>query len=126
MITFNTRKVVLSLAVVAGVSLLGACADKPGSKGWCEDMSAKSKGEWTGYEAKTYAAHCVLGSTTIGSEAWCENLKETPKGEWTTQEVADYVKYCVVDQVTQETPSRRRSRRLYTFPCTAVQVTIRE
>ena len=64
-------------------------------------MSAKSKGEWTGDEAKAYAAHCVLESTTIGSEAWCEDLKATPKGEWTTQEVADYAKYCVVDQVSQ-------------------------
>ena len=97
----TTRKIALSIAVVAGVSLLSACADKPGSKGWCEDMSAKSKGDWTGDEAKTYAAHCVLESTTIGSQAWCKNLKETPKGEWTTQEVADYAKYCVVDQVSQ-------------------------
>ena len=69
MMTLNTRKAALSLAVVASVSLLGACADKPGSKGWCEDMSAKSKGEWTGDEAKTYAAHCVLESTTISSRA---------------------------------------------------------
>ena len=53
----NTLKVALSLVVVASVSLLGACADKPGSEGWCEDMSAKSKGEWTRDEAKTYAAH---------------------------------------------------------------------
>ena len=45
MMTLNTRKVALSLAVVVGVSLLGAGADKPESKGWCEDMSAKSKGE---------------------------------------------------------------------------------
>ena len=97
----NTRKVALSLAVVAGVAVLSACADKPGSKGWCDDMSAKSKSEWTGDEAKTYAAHCVLESTTICSETLCENLKETPKGEWTTQEVADYAKYCVVDQATQ-------------------------
>ena len=64
-------------------------------------MTAKRKGEWTGDEAKTYGAHCVLESTTIGSEAWCENLKETPKGECTTQEVADYAKYCVIDQVSQ-------------------------
>ena len=93
----NTRKIALSMVVVAGVSLLGACMDKPGSAGWCEGMSAKSKGEWTGDEAKTYATHCVLDSTTIGSEAWCSNLNETPKGEWTTQEVADYAKYCVVN-----------------------------
>ena len=94
------QKVALSTVVVASVLLLGACMDKPGSKGWCEDMSAKSKGEWTGDEAKTYATHCVLESTTIGSETWCNNLSETPKGEWTTQEVADYAKYCVVDKAT--------------------------
>ena len=87
--------------MAAGISLLGACAEKPGSEGWCEDMSAKSKGEWTSDEAKTCATHCVLESTIIGSEAWCDNLKETPKGEWTTQEVADYAEYCVVDPVTQ-------------------------
>ena len=81
MMIANTRKVALSLAIVASDSLLGACADKPGSKGWCEDMSAKSKGEWTGDEAKTYAAHCVLESTTISRKAWCDNLQETPKGE---------------------------------------------
>ena len=45
MMIANTRKVAISLAIVASDSLLGACADKPGSKGWCEDMSAKSKGE---------------------------------------------------------------------------------
>ena len=44
MMIANTRKVAISLAIVASDSLLGACADKPGSKGWCEDMSAKSKG----------------------------------------------------------------------------------
>ena len=43
MMIANTRKVALSLAIVASDSLLRACADKPGSKGWCEDMSAKSK-----------------------------------------------------------------------------------
>ena len=86
---------------MANVSLLGACADKPASKGWFEDMSAKSKGEWIGDEAKTCFTHCVPESTTIGSEFWCENLKETPKGEWTTQEVADYAKHCAVDQVSQ-------------------------
>ena len=101
MMTSNTRKIAVSLAMAAGITLLSACADKLGSEGWCEDMSAKSKGEWTGDEAKTYATHCVLESTTIGSKAWCDNLKETPKGEWTTQEVADYAKSCVVDQVTQ-------------------------
>jgi len=36
----DTRKVLLLLAVLARVSLFGFCADKPGSKGKCEDMSA--------------------------------------------------------------------------------------
>ena len=40
----DTRKVLLLLAVLARVSLFGFCADKPGSKGKCEDMSAKSEG----------------------------------------------------------------------------------
>ena len=92
------RQMSLSLVAVASVALLSACADKTGSEGWCETMSAKSKSEWTGEEAKSYAAHCVLDSTTIGSDTWCENLKETPKGDWTTQEVADYAQYCVVGQ----------------------------
>ena len=34
MLNSNTRKVALSLTIVASDSLLGACADKPGSKGW--------------------------------------------------------------------------------------------
>ena len=91
------RRITYAFALLAGAALISGCADKPGSEGWCNDMSAKSKGEWTGDEAKTYAKHCVLESTTIGSEAWCNNLNETPKGEWTTQEVADYAKHCVVN-----------------------------
>ena len=66
---------------MANVSLLGACADTPGSKGWFEDMSAKSKGEWTDDEAKICFAHCLPESTPIGSEVWYESLKETFKGE---------------------------------------------
>ena len=45
MMTLNTRKVALSIAVVVGVNLLGACADKPGSRVRCEDMIVKSKRE---------------------------------------------------------------------------------
>ena len=90
------RSTLLAILAITGLGLQG-CTDKPGSEGWCETMSAKSKSEWTGEEAKTYAKHCVFDSTTIGSEAWCNNLNETPKGEWTTQEVADYAKHCIVD-----------------------------
>jgi hypothetical protein len=95
------RSLTLKVIFIAGaLGILGACADKPGSEGWCNAMSDKNKSEWTGSDAKTFATHCVLESTTIGSEAWCNGLKETPKGEWTTQEVADFAKYCVVDQVS--------------------------
>ena len=86
---------------MANVSLLDACADKPASKGWFEDMSAKNKGEWTGDEAKTCFMHCVPESTKIGNEVWCEKLRKKPEGLWTTQKVAHYAKYCVVDQVSQ-------------------------
>ena len=33
MMTSNTRKIAVSLAMAAGITLLGACADKPGSEG---------------------------------------------------------------------------------------------
>jgi hypothetical protein len=94
------KKVAYTLAVISTIGLLTAC-NEPGSQGWCDTMSEKSKSDWTGSDTKTYAAHCVLESTTIGSEAWCENLNETPKGEWTTEEVAEYAKYCVVSQITE-------------------------
>ena len=94
------RAALLATFALTGLLLQG-CADKPGSEGWCSTMSAKSKSEWTGEEAKTYAKHCVFESTTIGSEAWCNNLNETPKGEWTTQEVADYAKHCIVEAPKQ-------------------------
>ena len=94
------QKIALTLAAISTIGLLTAC-NEPGSQGWCDTMSEKSKSEWTGSDTKTYAAHCVLESTTIGSEAWCDNLNETPKGEWTTEEVAEYAKYCVVSQISQ-------------------------
>ena len=90
----------IGLVLVASV-IITACADKPGSEGWCQAMGEKSKSEWTGADAKTYASHCVIDSTTIGSEAWCDNLKATPKGEWTTQEVADFAQYCLVEAGSQ-------------------------
>ena len=99
--TRHHQKFIAAAALATGLVLASGCTDKPGSQGWCDQMSAKSKGDWTGDETKTFAAHCVFERTTIGSEAWCDNLNETPKGEWTTQEVADYAKYCVVEQITQ-------------------------
>ena len=85
--------------LLATTGMIAACTDKPGSEGWCQTMGETNKSEWTGADAKTYATHCLIASTTIGSEAWCDNLKEKPKGEWTTQEVADFAQYCVVEAV---------------------------
>jgi len=31
-----------------------------GSEEWCEKLSKKPKGEWTGDEAGSYAKHCVM------------------------------------------------------------------
>ena len=33
------------LTAMTAILLMVGCADKPGSNDWCEDMSAKSKGE---------------------------------------------------------------------------------
>jgi hypothetical protein len=89
------------IGVLTASAIITACADKPGSEGWCQTMGEKSKSEWTGSDTKTYATHCLIESTTIGSEAWCDDLKEKPKGEWMTQEVADFAQYCVVEAVQQ-------------------------
>ena len=67
----------MAMSVIAiGSALFVGCTDKPGSAGWCEQMSGKTKSEWAGEDAKTFASHCVFESTTIGSESWCENLNE--------------------------------------------------
>ena len=52
-------------------------------------MSAKSKSEWTGEEAKTYAKHCVFESTTIGSEA-VQQPGRNAKRRMDDARVADY------------------------------------
>ena len=46
------QPILLATFATAGLLLQG-CTDKPGSEGWCNTMSAKSKSEWTGEEAKT-------------------------------------------------------------------------
>ena len=50
------------MLAIAAVGLLAACAPEVGSKGWCDKMSAKPKGDWTVNEATDYAKHCVLGT----------------------------------------------------------------
>ncbi len=62
------KKIALTLAAISTIGLLTAC-NEPGSQGWCDTMSEKSKHS-DNQDTKTYAAHCVLESTTIGSEAW--------------------------------------------------------
>lgn len=53
------KKVGLLLACCA---LLTACAPEVGSKGWCEDMKEKPKGDWSANEASDFAKHCVFTS----------------------------------------------------------------
>jgi hypothetical protein len=49
------------LACCLGLAFaVSACAPKVGSKEWCEKMSDKPKGEWTGDEAKDYAKNCLF------------------------------------------------------------------
>ena len=48
------------IVTITGILLLTACAPQVGSKKWCENLSAKSKGDWTINEAKDYAVHCIF------------------------------------------------------------------
>lgn len=84
------------LFALFSLSLLVACADKPGSEPWCIAKKEQAKSEWSGKDAKTFAKHCLLDSQTIGSEDWCKNLEETPKGDWSATEAGDYAKHCVI------------------------------
>ena len=81
---------------LASALLLAGCEAKVGSERWCKNLSEKPKSEWSLGEAKDYAAHCLIESTTIGSEAWCEKMDDKPKGDWTASEATDYAKHCVV------------------------------
>jgi len=76
---------------------LTGCADEPGSAPWCETKGEQSKSEWSMDDAATYAAHCVLDSTTIGSKSWCADLDKTDKGNWSANEASSYAKYCIVN-----------------------------
>lgn len=96
----QTKQATALLISMTAMLLVAGCADKPGSEGWCSTLSERDKSSWTGEEAKTYARHCILESTTVGSDAWCDKLEKTPKGDWTTQEVADYAQYCTVKKMT--------------------------
>jgi len=55
----RNRLFVLGL-MFAAILAVSACSPEVGSPEWCEDMEAKSKGDWTANEASDYAKHCVL------------------------------------------------------------------
>lgn len=84
------------LALITLCLSLAACSAEPGSEKWCLQKKEQPKSEWSMSDATTYAAHCVMDSTTVGSEEWCKNLKEKPKGDWTADEAASFAKHCVM------------------------------
>ena len=84
------------LLIAVACFSLAACGGGPGSEKWCQEKKDQPKSQWTGEDAKTFAQHCILDSTTIGSEDWCAKLDDKDKGEWTTSEAADYAKHCVM------------------------------
>jgi hypothetical protein len=49
----------LLMILSISVSLL-ACSPEVGSQRWCENLSEKSKGDWTASEAGSYAKHCLF------------------------------------------------------------------
>jgi hypothetical protein len=49
-----------TLAALACIFLLTACAPEVGSPEWCKKIEEKPKGELTMNEAKDYAKHCVF------------------------------------------------------------------
>ncbi len=74
------------IATLSTLALLAACgSNDPGTEKWCEAKKAVPKSEWSMEDAKTYAANCVVDSTTIGSEAWCEKMKEKDTGDLTVE-----------------------------------------
>jgi Protein of unknown function (DUF3012) len=51
----------LFLAALAVLSLVAAgCSPEVGSEGWCKQMKAKPKGDWTANEVMEYSRHCIL------------------------------------------------------------------
>ncbi len=57
----NHLKKLISHGVSALLLLtISGCIPAVGSKHWCDNMSAKSKADWTANEAVDYAKHCIL------------------------------------------------------------------
>lgn len=49
-----------ALTLIISFLFLSACSPEIGSKKWCENLDAKSKGDWTVNEATDYAKNCIL------------------------------------------------------------------
>ena len=84
------------LLVIAGILLLTACSEEPGSEKWCATKKAQAKTEWSGSDLATYTRHCLIDGTEVGSEGWCKSLADKPKGEWSTNEAETYARHCVL------------------------------
>lgn len=54
-------KIKILVTLLASTILIG-CAPEVGSKGWCEAMDKKPKGDWTASEAGEYTKSCVFRS----------------------------------------------------------------
>ena len=55
-----SRRVLPTLALIAALTGLAACAPEVGSERWCTAMDEKPKGDWTANEALDYAEHCLI------------------------------------------------------------------
>ena len=53
------RKLMQGLMLLGLAGFLAGCSPV-GSEGWCNDMKAKPKGDWSANEAADFAKHCVL------------------------------------------------------------------
>jgi hypothetical protein len=54
------RSSVRSVAALAALVWLSACAPEVGSERWCEVMRDKPRGDWTANDALEFARSCVL------------------------------------------------------------------
>jgi len=54
------RQLRRAVVLVAITTWLAACAPEVGSPRWCEAMSEKPRGDWTGNEVVEYARSCVF------------------------------------------------------------------
>lgn len=60
----NVKSVTKATSVLCGLAfsllVLTGCEPKVGTKGWCEKMDQKPKGDWSANEAADYGKHCIF------------------------------------------------------------------